>query len=51
MRVTYGGAGRITLNWIPTFNQHIFFSFTTRERLGSEVRVAKGECMNDSLNT
>ena len=26
MRVTLGAVGKITLNWIPKFNPHTFFS-------------------------
>jgi hypothetical protein len=31
MRVTPGAAGKITLNWIPKFNPHTFFSSTARD--------------------
>jgi hypothetical protein len=45
MRVTPGAVGKITLNWIPKFNPHTFFSSTGGDadnlRLLEEARLTK----------
>jgi hypothetical protein len=36
MRVTPGAAGKITLNWIPKFNPHTFFSSTASDEFAAK---------------